>query len=143
MKKQHPVKQTAIDYLLEHLNTPKADENAERKQFKKTNVLDLEVYALDQLKQNRGIVLTMPQNGLLHDICLAYISDNEVHLSTNIKLESIIKAIDEAGFDIDAIEKIIKFSCAEHQEMITSAFEQSRIVKQIAIDGMETQSILF
>jgi hypothetical protein len=143
MKKQHPVKQTAIDYLLEHLNTPYASENAERKQFKKTNVLDLEVYALDQLKQNRAIVLTMPQNGLLHDICLAYIFDNEVHLSTNIKLESIVKAIYEAGFDMDAIEKIIKFSCAEHQEMITSAFEQRQMDKQIAVGGFDTQSILF
>ncbi len=143
MKKQYSAKQTAIDYLLEHLNTPYASENAVRKQFKKTNVLDLEVYALDQLKQNRAIVLTMPQNGLLHDICLAYIFDNEVHLSTNIKLESIVKAIDEAGFGMDAIEKIIKFSCAEHQEMILSAFENQKMDKIIAVEDNDTQTVLF
>jgi hypothetical protein len=143
MKKQNPAKQTAIDYLHEQLGISLNDVDAERKQFKKTNVLDLEVYALDQLKQNRAIVLTMPQNGLLHDICLAYIFDNEVQLSTNIKLESIIKAIYEAGFDMDAIEKIIKFSCAEHQEMILSAFEKQKMDKIIAVEDNDTQTVLF
>ncbi len=136
MKKQNSAKQTAIDYLLGHLNTPNACENAERKQFKKT-------IALDQLKQNRAIVLTMPQNGLLRDICLAYIFDNKAHLSINVKLEKIIRAIQEAGFGMDEINKIIKASSAGHQEMIISAFEQRQIDKRIVADGIDTQSIIF
>lgn len=143
MKKQHPVKQTAFDYLREYV-----DENfdvviAESKQFKMTTEIDMEQHALDLLKHNRAIVLTIRQNSLLNGICIAYIYDSAVYLSTNVKLENIINAIDEAGFNMEAIEKIIKTSCTEHQQMIISAFEQRQIDKRIVADGIDTQSIIF
>jgi len=143
MRNQNKGDQTGIDYLREQLNIPYSDVNAEYIHYKMTTAIDLEQYALEQLKQKMAIVITIRQNWLKNDICIAYIFDNEDHLSINVKLENIIRAIEEAGFGMDEIKKIIKASSAGHQEMIISAFEQRQMDKLIAVGGVDTQSILF